>query len=90
MLWSVFAFEVRFQLRRPSTWLYFGLLFLLAFGLVGTDAVSIGGIGHVHKNSPFMIAQSMIVLTAIGQVITSALVGTAILRDSLRRRVHRP
>jgi hypothetical protein len=43
MLRFIFGFEVRYQLRRPSTWLYFAILFLLAFGFVSSDAVEIGG-----------------------------------------------
>lgn len=82
MFWPIFVFELRYQLRRPSTYLYFTILFLLAFAFISSDVVEIGGgVGRVMKNAPFTIAQTMLILTAIGQVITSALVGTAVLRD---------
>jgi ABC-2 type transport system permease protein len=82
MFWPIFRFELGFQLRRPSTYLYFGILFLLAFFFIASDVVEIGGgVGRVMRNAPFTIAQTMLILTALGQVITSALVGTAILRD---------
>ncbi|MEP6622532.1 MAG: hypothetical protein ABJE47_24635, partial [bacterium] len=82
MFWPIFLFELRYQLRRPSTYLYFAILFLLAFAFISSDVVEIGGgVGRVMKNAPFTIAQTMLILTAIGQVITSALVGTAVLRD---------
>ncbi|MDQ6830590.1 MAG: ABC transporter permease [Gemmatimonadota bacterium] len=82
MFWPILKFEISYQLRRPSTWLYFALLFLLSFAFIGTDIVEIGGgVGRVMKNAPYTLAQTMLILTAIGQVITSALVGTAILRD---------
>ena len=82
MFWPIFAFELRYQLRRPSTYLYFTILFLLAFAFISSDVVELGGgVGRVMKNAPFTISQTMLILTAIGQVITSALVGTAVLRD---------
>lgn len=88
MFWPIFSFEVKYQLRRPATWLYFAILFLLAFGFLSSDAVEIGGgRGKVLKNSPWVLANVTAILTAIGQVITSALVGTAILRD-FQHRTH--
>lgn len=88
MFWPIFWFEVKYQLRRPATWLYFAILFLLAFGFLSSDAVEIGGgRGKVLKNAPWVLANVTGILTAIGQVITSALVGTAILRD-FQHRTH--
>src|SRR5690349_16391648 len=88
MFWPIFLFEVKYQLRRPATWLYFAILFLLAFGFLSSDAVEIGGgRGKVLKNAPFVLTQVVAILTAVGQVITSALVGTAILRD-FQHRTH--
>jgi ABC-type transport system involved in multi-copper enzyme maturation permease subunit len=88
MFRQIFGFEVRYQLRRPATWLYFAILFLLAFGFLSSDAVEIGGgRGKVLKNAPWVLANATAILTAVGQVITSALVGTAILRD-FQTRTH--
>ncbi|AHG90273.1 hypothetical protein J421_2736 [Gemmatirosa kalamazoonensis] len=88
MLRQILFFEIRYQLRRPATWLYFAILFLLAFGFLSSDAVEIGGgRGKVLKNAPWVLANTTIILTAIGQVITSALVGTSILRD-FQTRTH--
>ncbi|HEY0778430.1 MAG TPA: M1 family aminopeptidase [Gemmatirosa sp.] len=88
MFAQIFAFELRYQLRRPATWLYFTILFLLAFGLLTSDAVgNVGGTGKVFKNAPFVLSQMTALLAIIGQVITSALVGTAILRD-YENRTH--
>jgi ABC-type transport system involved in multi-copper enzyme maturation permease subunit len=88
MFWQILGFEIRYQLRRPATWLYFAILFLLAFGFLSSDAVELGGgRGKVLKNAPYVLAQATMILSAIGQVITSALVGTAILRD-YQNRTH--
>ena len=71
MFWPVIRFELGYQLRRPSTWLYFAILFLLAFTFITSSVVEIGGgVGRVNKNAPFTIAQTMLILTAIGQIIT--------------------
>ena len=82
MFWAILGFELRYHLRRLTTLLFFAVLFLLAFFAVASNAVLIGnGVGQVFKNSPYVIAQAMTILTAVGQVITTGIVGTAILRD---------
>jgi ABC-type transport system involved in multi-copper enzyme maturation permease subunit len=82
MFAPLFAFELRGHFRRPATWLYVAIVFLLAFFALSTDAVTVGtGLGKVKRNSPYALAQLYGVLLAIGQIITSALVGTTVLRD---------
>jgi len=82
----VFSTMVRIELaglaRRGTTYLYFAVLFLLAFAAMSTEVIlTQGGVGTVSRNAPSTIAQILIGLTAVGQVITTAIVGTAILRD---------
>ncbi len=82
MFRTFLAFELRGHFRRPVTWLYVAIMFLLAFFATGTDAVFVGtALGKVKKNSPFALAQLYAIVLAIGQIITSALVGTTVLRD---------
>jgi ABC-type transport system involved in multi-copper enzyme maturation permease subunit len=82
MFWPILKFEVIYHLKRPVTYLYFGIVFLSGFGLMASDAiVSVGGVGLVKRNSPYALAQAMMVITAIGTVFTTALVGTSLLRD---------
>ncbi|MBL7991864.1 MAG: hypothetical protein JNN25_10535, partial [Candidatus Kapabacteria bacterium] len=79
---NVFLFEIRYWLRRPTTYIYFATMFLLSFLFMTTDAVRIGGgVGKVLKNAPFVIAQTTVILTFIGAIITTAIAGTSILRD---------
>ncbi len=88
MFGSLLRFELRGHLRRPTTWLYFTILFLLAFGILSSDVIQVaGGLGKVKKNSPFALARAYVALLTIGQIITSALVGTAVLKD-FDQRVH--
>lgn len=83
MFGIVLRFELRYQLRRPVTWLFFLVFFLLAFFSVASDAVlAVGATGQIKRNAPFILATVMGVLTAIGQVITTAIAGTAVLRDA--------
>jgi len=82
MFGALFRFELRSHFRRPTTWLYVGTMFLIAFFAVSTDAVIVGAaLGKVKKNSPYALAQVYAIVLAIGQIITSALVGSAVLRD---------
>ena len=82
MFWTVFRFELSYHRRRPSTYLFFATLFMLSFFAMASDAVILfDSQGTVNKNAPLVLAQTMAILCALGQVITTALVGTAILRD---------
>ncbi|WP_373064498.1 ABC transporter permease/M1 family aminopeptidase [Gemmatimonas sp.] len=82
MFGALFAFELRGHFRRPVTWLYVAIMFLLAFFALSTEAVIVGSaLGKVKKNSPYQLAQMYAIMLAIGQIITSALVGTTVLRD---------
>src|SRR4051794_2472326 len=83
MFWTVFTFEVAYWFKRPLTLLFFVLFFMMAFFTAASDSfVQIGGTGQVHRNAPFVLAIIIGVLTAIGQVITTAIAGTAVLRDA--------
>jgi ABC-type transport system involved in multi-copper enzyme maturation permease subunit len=82
MFGPLFAFELRSHFRRPVTWLYVAIVFLLSLFALSTDAITVGtALGKVKRNSPFALAQLYGILLAIGQIITSALVGTTVLRD---------
>ncbi len=82
MFGTIYRFEVRYHLTRPVTYLYFTIFFLLAFFFTATDAVTIGGAsGQVMRNAPWVIAQAMLILVAVGQVIVTGLVGSTVLRD---------
>jgi len=75
-------FELRSRLRQPTVWL-FGLLFaLMAFGATTTDAIRIGGgSGLTAINSPYVVTQMLGILSAIGVLIVTAFVATAVVRD---------
>ncbi len=81
MFWTVLRFELAYHRRRPATYLYFAVLFLIAFFALSSESVQLSGAGREMRNSPYALAVTLTLLTAFGTVITTALVGTAILRD---------
>jgi ABC-2 type transport system permease protein len=82
MFRTVFEFELAYWFKRPLTLLFFTLFFLMAFFSTASEAFLAVASGQIHRNAPFVLAAGMGILTAIGQVITTAVAGTAVLRDA--------
>lgn len=79
---NIFKFEIKYRFKRPATYIYFGVLFLLSFLAITTDAVIIGGAaGQVKINSPFTLNQMMLIVSVFFFLITSAIMGVPVLRD---------
>ena len=82
MWFQIFKFELQYRKKRPATYIYFGILFLVAFLSISTDVVTIGGgTGLVKENAPATIAKMMVILSAFMMMITSAIMGVGVLRD---------
>ncbi len=81
MFAKIAAFELRYQFRNPVFWVVGILFFLLTFGSVTIEQVSIGGGGNVHKNGPFAIIQTHLILTLFYMFVTTAFVANVIVRD---------
>ncbi len=83
MTWfRIFLFELQYRKERPVTYIYFGILFLVGFFTMSSDVVSIGGgTGLVKENAPTTIATMMVILSGFMMMITSAIMGVAVLRD---------
>ena len=85
----LFGFELRFYLRRLSTWVYFGMLAAIAFLLMITfggafpDAsASIEGTdGNVMVNSPHVLLILVSMLGLFGTLVVAAIAGNAGYRD---------
>jgi len=79
---KILKFELKYRFKRPATYIYFAILFLLSFLAISTDVVQIGGgAGLVKENAPTTIATMMAILAAVFMMITSAVMGVAVLRD---------
>lgn len=79
MFKEIFLFEIKYRLKRPATWAYFGILLL--FGLF----VAIGDNGpaseKVFVNAPAAIANTLITISIFAIMIASAIMGVPVYRD---------
>jgi ABC-2 type transport system permease protein len=86
---AVYRLELRIQWREPATWLYALVFLLLTFGFVSSGTVElVRDRGALPKLSPLAIALALGGLTAFGQVITTMITASAILRDGAWRTDH--
>lgn len=83
---AVAAFEVRQQFHEPLTTLYGLVLLLLATGFTGAAGVElVSDRGSVPRTSEWSLWLAFGGLTAFGQVITTMVAVTAVLRDDATR-----
>src|SRR5262245_29302124 len=82
MFRELFLFEIKYRLKRISTYVYFAIWFFMAFFSVNVRQFGPGSFGgKVFVNSPYTISLVMSQLTAFGLVVISAIFGTSIYRD---------
>jgi ABC-2 type transport system permease protein len=90
-LLSVARFELREELRRISTWVYFGIFFVLAFIFMAAMAGAWPdfdlGSRVLLANSPASLANLTRAVAILSIPITSALAGRAVHRD-FETRIH--
>ncbi len=85
-LFAVWQFEVRAHLREPLTVLYMLVFGLLAFGYTASDTVElVTARGAVPRTASWALMLAFGGLTAFGQVITTMIATTAMLRDEAQR-----
>ena len=82
-MWNILKFELKYRFKRPATYIYFAILFLMAFCAITTDVIQVGGSGgQVKENAPTTIAFFQVILSVIpGLLLASAVMGVPILRD---------
>jgi hypothetical protein len=83
MFVEILRFELAYRFRRPATYIYFAIFFLLAFFTISTDVVQIGGsAGQIKENAPVVLANMMVILSVLpGLFIASGLMGVPVMRD---------
>lgn len=81
MLRAIAAFEWRYQLGSPVSWVGCLLFFLLTYGSVTVDNIQIGGRGNVHLNSPYAILQTQAVMSLFAIFVVVAMVANVVIRD---------
>ncbi len=81
MFRKIAGFELRYQLKSPVFWVVVAIFFLLTFGATTIDQIRIGGGGTIHKNAPYAIAQTHLVLSIFYLFVTTAFVANVVVRD---------
>jgi ABC-2 type transport system permease protein len=79
---EIFRFEFVYQARRVRTWLYFAVLFGVAYLLMST-----AGAGDGVVNSPYAIAQETVLAVLLWVLMAPAVAGSAAARDA-QTRMH--
>jgi aminopeptidase N len=81
MFGAVAVFEFRQQIRSPLFAIVAALFFLLVFGFMASDQISIGDTANVHKNSPFAIGQTHLYMGLFFMFAATAFVAGSVVRD---------
>ncbi len=82
MFWNIFRFEIKYRLKRPATYLYFGIFLLFSIVMLVSENVSIGMIpSAANINAPYVFAIMSAVFSAFGIMVTSAMMSTPVVRD---------
>jgi len=88
MFSQIFIFELKYRLKRPATYIYWVILFLMAFfsinilgGAIDGLNIQMGYSGNVMANAPINIYVITTYLTIFGILIISAIVGNPVYRD---------
>ena len=80
---EILKFEWAYRRGRPATYIYFGLLLLIAFLMRATDVVQFSAGGQLKQNASLLTASIMLgLLLVIGTFIISAVMGVAMVRDA--------
>ena len=81
MFGAIAAFEIRQQVRSPLFAVVATVFFLLVFGFMASDQIHIGDTANVHKNSPFAIGQTHLIMGLFFMFAATAFVAGSVVRD---------
>jgi ABC-2 type transport system permease protein len=82
MFKAIASFELKYHLKGFLFYILLAVFFLLTFAATTSDGVRLGGaIGNVHRNSPFVIMQFMVIMSIFGVLTTTAFVANSVHRD---------
>jgi hypothetical protein len=79
MFWQIFLFELKYRIKRPATWIYLFIFFLIGFLSVATGSTPASE--KVMHNSPWVLASGNILFSMVGMLICSAIMGVPLYRD---------
>jgi aminopeptidase N len=81
MFFKVASFELRYQLRQPVFWAVATVFFLLVFGAVTSDQITIGLGPNDYRNGPFALARITLNAVLFFMFVTTAVVAGVVVRD---------
>jgi ABC-type transport system involved in multi-copper enzyme maturation permease subunit len=82
MIFEIFRFECRYQLRSPLFLILSSVFFLMTFFVMASDNVQVGGLGpNLNLNASHAIILTQYVFSTIGMFAGIAFVAGAITRD---------
>ncbi|MHC4946087.1 MAG: ABC transporter permease, partial [Planctomycetota bacterium] len=83
-MWKeIVGFEIKYHLKQPLFYLSALVFFLMAFGLISTDAglVMSNSPTSIDRNAPFVIINSLTFMTLLGLFVVTAFMASSALRD---------
>ena len=83
-LGAIFRFELRFQARRPTIWIYAGVFLAGAAGIAANYHHQANA-GGSHFDAPVAVAAAVVVATIAGLLMAAALTADAATRDAATR-----
>ena len=79
MFWQIFLFELKYRSKRPATWIYFFVFFLIGLLSVGTGSTPASE--KVMHNAPWVMADGNIIFSMVAMLVCSAIMGVPLYRD---------
>ena len=79
--WEIFRFEIAYQSRRVSTWLYFAVLLTLTYYVARQIYIDNARSDGYFFNAPFVIAVMTLLGSMMGLLSATQLAGDAAARD---------
>ncbi len=81
MFREIFLFELKYRIKRPATWAYFGILFLFG-ALIAVDGGFVGNASEkAFANSAYQIGSFICIISIFATMISSAVMGVPVYRD---------
>lgn len=81
-MWKFTKHEIKYWVKTPMLWIFFGIITLLTFGAVASDDIQIGGsIGNVFKNAPSAIQSYYSIMSIFCLLMTTAFMHASANRD---------
>jgi ABC-2 type transport system permease protein len=81
LFWEFFSFEIKLRLKSASTYVYFGIWFLISFLSIAAQDFLNPGNDKILLNGPFSTSILYTLLSFFGMLVMAAIFGSSILRD---------